>query len=153
MTPVGKQGRSKARQRSVDMSADETGSSELWARPPEDECDVHPHTLQLPNSSVAENRLKIRLVRHRFTWEVVEFAIVYQTFYKRQWRDVVSIDSCHDRDVHLHRYARRTGKRVPGGPEKVRDLVSLADVEVGYDEALRLIEDRWDESRERWHHA
>lgn len=151
---LGSQGKRKAEKRSVQMSPtpEETELEDLWKRPPEEECDTHSYTLPLPRSSPDSERLKMRLIRDRFSWDLVEFAIVYQTNVGGQWFDVIEIDSCHDVDVHLHRYARSTGERV-GDPEQMRPITTLAEVQDGYGLAIAHIEESWEAHRERWQYA
>ena len=132
-------------------SLEEVELADLWRRPPDEECDGHIYTGLLPGAESTE-RLKFRLSQHRFTYELVEFAIVFQTLAGGKWCDVLEMDSCHDVDVHLHRYAKSTGERV-GDPEVLHTIQSLEDVQTGYELALSLIESDWRDYKERWSRA
>ena len=128
MAGLGKQNRTKGIKHAVDMSGSDVEDAETepdWVRPPDDECENHTYTLQVSDRDLSEHRLKVRMFQHRWTWELVEFAIVYQTNVAGVWTDVAELDSCHDVDVHMHRYSRRTRERVEGDPEKLFDVHTL----------------------------
>lgn len=153
MGGLGAQGRAKALRRSVDMAQDEPDLDELWKRPPPEECEsLFPWKCPLPRGELSEHRLVTRILQETVSQVMVEFALVQQTYNGSTWVHVVEVDSCHDVDVHLHRYSRRTRERV-GGPEHVRDISRLEDVQDGYNEAYVLLEHKWEENLERWRHG
>jgi hypothetical protein len=97
-------------------------------------------------------RALVRMVVHEDTNALVEFAVILQTLYRGQWRDVASADSCHNVDIHLHRYSRKTDNRV-GEPEKLLDVTKARDIQVGYELAYDVLLEQWQTHRQRWEHA
>lgn len=127
------QSRRKREKHAVDMSPPgENGPPQpTWFRPPPEECEDSPAYPFTPEGAVAgRERILVRMVSHVPTGQLVEFAVMQQTCYRGKWRDVAAVDSCHDRDVHLHRYARSTGNRV-GKPETLLEIANLRDVQRG----------------------
>lgn len=122
---LGSQGKAKARRRSVDMGQGaDVDPEDLWKRPPPEECEPHSrYKCQLARADLRENRLVIRVLQESISAVMVEFAMVQQTYNGSVWVHVVEADSCHDVDVHLHRYSRRTGARV-GDSEHMGHLAS-----------------------------
>lgn len=99
-----------------------------WTCPPPDECeDALTYTLCPPGVDPGKHRIKLRTVNHAGTDELVEFAVIQQTYSQGKWRDVAGIDSCHDVDVHLHRYGRHARARV-GEPEVLMHVTSQNDI-------------------------
>jgi hypothetical protein len=92
------------------------------------------------------------MVTHLSTQSLVEFAVIHQAFSRCQWRCVAMADSCHDDDVHLHRYARSTDDRI-GEPEVLVTVTGEDDLQRGYDLAYDLIVESWNENRRRWQDA
>jgi hypothetical protein len=97
-------------------------------------------------------RALIRMVLHEETDALVEFAVILQAFYRGTWQNVASADSCHDVDVHLHRYSRRTGNRV-GEPEKLLDVTKARDIGTGYELAYDVLLEEWQTHRQGREHA
>jgi len=132
---------------------DELGTIAPWRRPPKAEWDDEDtYTLPLPRTTLVDNQVKLRVVKHRFTYGLIEFALVYRTLYRASWCDVVEIDSCHDVDVHLHQYGRQAKSRI-GEPGVLLAIGSMEDVQRGYETAMSNLEKSWEQLRERWHHA
>jgi hypothetical protein len=135
------------------MSAQIVSAPTGWSRPPPEECrDDGPYVLTPPDANPNEMRAYVRMVVHDETDTIVEFAVILQTFYCGEWRTVASADSCHDVDVHLHRYSRRTGSRA-GEPEKVIDITNSRDLQDGYDLAYDVLLENWRTHRQRWEYA
>lgn len=153
MAGLHSQSRRKGEKRSVDMSAPETDAAVQWIKPPPEECDEDPAwTIAPTGADPGQCRIKIRIVSHTQTHAIVEFALVLQVFDRGKWRDVASVDSCHDVDVHLHRYARSTDDRI-GEPEVLTLVTCEADVQDGYNVAYDMLEGSWAEHQARWHDA
>ncbi len=125
-----------------------------WKPPPADERDPEAtYTLTPPSADEASERIKLRVVAHSITGMTVEFAVVQQTRVRGgAWRDVAAADSCHDGEVHLHRYSRATDARV-GEPEHLCAVASLEDLADGYDQAYELVVADWLANKRRWHDA
>ncbi len=92
------------------------------------------------------------MVNHAGTDELVRFAVIQQTYSQGKWRDVAGIDSCHDVDVHLHRYGRHADARV-GNPEVLMQVTSPIDIQRGYNLAYDLLVEGWAENHRRWQDA
>ncbi len=92
------------------------------------------------------------MVNHAETDELVEFAVIQQIHSQGKWRDVAAIDSCHDVDVHLHRYGRHARARV-GEPEVLLQVTSANDIQRGYELAYDQLVKGWAENHRRWHDA
>ncbi len=154
MAGLGKQGQRKAAHRAVDMSASvDCEPEQSWYPPPPEECeDDHRYTVPPDGANVATDRVKVRLRVHAATQLFVEFALVQQAHVDGTWQDVVEADSCHDVDVHLHRYALRTGARI-GDPEVIVHVRNLDDLQKGYDLAYTEVFERWSDNRQRWERA
>ena len=154
MGGLGKQGRRKARDRSVDMSVPADGShgEVSWLRPDPESCEEMLVKSAPPGGDAEDDRLVIRMLHVVGTYVLVEFAIVLLTRVGSKWVEVAEVDSCHDRDVHLHQCGRAAGERV-GERETLLELRSLEDVQTGYDVGLAMLEERWRELKERWHYA
>lgn len=147
------QSRRKGERRATDMSrpAEEPGPE--WFRPPPEEWDEPSvYTFTPEGADPAKHRIKVRIVSHIDTSEFVEFALIQQVLERGRWRDVAAADSCHDIDVHLHRYSRATGERV-GDPEQIMHLASGNDLYEGYDLAYVRLVDEWAENHRRWERA
>lgn len=85
----------------------------------------------------------------RGTSALIEFAVIQPTYRRSGWRDVVAVDSCHDVDVHLHRYSRSTENRV-GEPETLVPVTCMSDLQRGYDLAYARVFDDWANNLQRW---
>lgn len=74
------------------------------------------------------------------------YAVMHMTWSGKGLEQVVRIDTRHQ-EVHLHQFGR-------GGVELsrrcLRIIQSLRDIEEGYDEALELITENWEEHKRRW---
>ncbi len=127
--------------------------SPLWRPPPPEECEPET-TITLTPSGADEGseRIKVRLVSHSLTDLPAEFAVIQQTRRAGAWRDVVAADSCHDGEVHLHRYSRATDDRV-GDPEQLCEVSFLQDLARGYDQAYDVVVVNWLGNKRRWHDA
>lgn len=136
------------------MSEVSTVADQLaWERPPPGELEPPvPFTFPLEGAVTGEDEVKVRLISTALTSELVEFAVVQMTMYRGRWRNVLSIDSCHDLDVHQHGYGRSQEGRV-GDPEPRMPLSRLTDVQDGYDIADDLIFENWVKNRRRWRDA
>ncbi|MDQ1745773.1 MAG: hypothetical protein QOD07_36 [Frankiaceae bacterium] len=149
-----KQSKRKGIKRSVDMNPPAAESAlPTWTRPPPEEWappDVY--TIAPDGADPSRERVKLRIVSDVDRRFMVEFALVQQTFFRQRWRDVVEVDTCHDVDVHMHRFARSTGARV-GDPLSLRPILSLSDVQIAYDVAYDAVFEKWEDNRRRWHDA
>lgn len=153
--PLGSQNKRKGQRRAVDMSAkpDVVVTPSIWVPPPPDECEeAPPYTITPPGADQEKHRAKMRGVYEAATDEMVEFAVVQEVRYKGKWRFVASADSCHNDEIHLHRYGRIADGRV-GDPEHLMPVERKADVQVGYELAYERIVEMWAENFERWQHA
>lgn len=153
--PLGSQGRRKADKRAADMTMHpppEAQTAARWTRPPAEECEENSYTMAVDDSTIDRDRIQVRLLSHCRTDALAEFALIQQTYEHGKWHDVAVGDSCHDTDVHVHRYARSTGQRV-GDPEILMPVTSQADLHRGYDEVLGRIADCWEANREAWKHG
>jgi len=122
-------------------------------KPPSDECDpAETYTVAPPGAEESEERVKLRIITHTSSSMTAEFAVVHQTYRNGDWHTVTAADSCHDGEVHLHRYARSTDARV-GEPEHVRQVASLEDLGDGYNEAYEQVVENWDDNKRRWQDA
>lgn len=137
------------------MSVPPPASAPEWVPPPPDEWDEEFQSTFAPaGADILKDRIVARLIIHARTSLPVEFNLTHQTFYRGEWHDVISVDTCHGHvhgHVHLHRYARSTGHRV-GDPEHLLDVSCLEDMAKGYDLASRLV-DEWEANLQRWDHA
>lgn len=146
------QSKRKREKRAVDMSRDEQ-LEPTWVRPPPEECEQDdPLTLYPTGADPEHHRMKVRIESHVRTHAIVEFAVIQQTFDRGKWRDVYAVDSCHDSDVHAHRYARSTDQRA-GEPEILMPITCEADVQKGYNQAYDHVERAWSANYARWHDA
>jgi hypothetical protein len=123
-----------------------------WPKPPDDECEEAVYTLTPDGADHTKHRVKLRMVSPVETGDLVEFAVVQQTHDRGKWRYVVEVDSCHDVDVHLHRYSRLSDARV-GEPEVLTPVAGLNDLQRGYDLAYDHVFEHWAGNVERWRHA
>jgi hypothetical protein len=142
------QSRRKGEKRSVDMSLG-IEEAEPWSCPPADECEQTRYTLPIDGADPALHQVKVRLVTELVTADLVRFAVVQQTLEHGRWRDVVEVDTCHDCDVHLHQYARRTHARI-GELEVLAEVRSVNEVQGGYDVAYGRVFEQWEVNVERW---
>lgn len=142
----------KGARRAADMSPRDA-SAVGWSRPPDSECvEDGPYTSEPPGAHPAEHQILVRFLRRSSDDALVEFAIVQRTKVGQEFTDVFEADSCHDEDVHCHRYARSTGERI-GDPERLRLISSLAEVQDAYCEAHDFVFDNWLENVRRWNSA
>jgi len=147
------QDKRKAAKRAADMTILPAGDESKWQPPPpEVRNESFVSTFDAPGCRDGKNRIKVRIVSHTETGALIEFNIVHQTFHRGKWRDVASADSCHDDEVHVHRYARSSDARV-GNPETLVPVRKLADIQTGYDVAYDTVVDKWVENRGRWDHG
>lgn len=124
-----------------------------WTPPPPEECEEAPvYTITPPGADNGKHRIKLRTVYQASTDEMVEFAVVHEVRHKGKWRFVASADSCHDDEIHMHRYGRGTDDRI-GDAEHLMPVARQADVQAGYDLAYDRIVEKWAENHERWQHA
>lgn len=90
------------------------------------------------------------IIVHRFEQDdrdrLLGFALIHMTKTENGFEEVARIDTRHE-EVHLHQLKK-------GGSELARTVVrtiqSHEDVERGYDEALELITENWEEHKRRW---
>lgn len=146
------QDKRKRDKHSVDMTQ-VPGPSPAWSPPPADECEpAEQYTITPPGGVESEDRVKLRLITHTQSSMTAEFAVVQQTYRNSAWRDVAAADSCHDGEVHLHRYSRSADARV-GEPEHLCAVSSLEDLAGGYDQAYEVVVADWQANKRRWHDA
>ena len=101
----------------------------------------------------AKDRIKVRMVNHvDLKHQLLDFALVHQTFYRGRWRDVTMADSAHDDEVHLHRYGRSPDREIEN-TEHVCPITCQGDVESGYDVAYDRVVTNWQANKQRWHDA
>lgn len=147
---LGKQGKRKARDRSVDMALPAESKPD-WVPPPPDECEEeYEYVIAPADADMTEHRLHWRVVTHRRSGVPVDFNVTYLTFDRGRWRTVTRIDTDHG-TVHCHRFSRHTGDQV-GDPEVFQSITCLDDCDTGYDLACRVM-DAWQENLQRWRHA
>ncbi len=137
--------------RPVDMSASAEPPPPPWQPPPDEECEESPpYTFAPPGADPDEHRIKVRIKNYQTTpHAMVEFALVQQTLRQGRWRNVAVVDSCHNDEVHLHRYGRRTQERI-GEPEQLMPIDREADVQDGYNLAYEWVVAKWAENHRRW---
>lgn len=102
------QSRKKGEKRAADMSAPAETPEPGWFRPPPEEWEEDTFAFIPDGAEPVENRIKVRMISQEGTSALIEFAVIQQTYHRSGWRDVIAVDSCHDVDVHLHRYSRST---------------------------------------------
>lgn len=150
------QDKRKRDKRAADMSAKPdmvVAASSSWVRPPPDEREESPaYTVTPPEADPEKHRVKVRIVHHVSTDEIVEFAVTQECRYRGKWRFVAGADSCHENEIHLHRYSRNTAQRV-GDPEHLMPVERQADVQEGYELAYARVVENWAENHGRWQHA
>jgi hypothetical protein len=149
-----KQDKAKRDKRSAAMSEPAPDpQAPAWTRPDPDECEDWPLAVLTPDGAdPSRDRILVRTYTHVVTDQLVEFAVIQETFHHGKWRKVTVVDSCHDRDIHLHRYSRKTGRRT-GKPEVLMPLASFAEVQYGYELAYERVAEQWADNRGRWHDA
>lgn len=124
-----------------------------WQPPPDDECDqlgdvtVHP-----AGADPGTDRIIYRLKYQVIPYELVEFAIIQQTFYRGEWTHVVIVDSTHDDEVHLHRYGQQAKQRV-GPTEQLVAVSCQADIATGFRLGHDQVVARWVDNKARWHYG
>jgi hypothetical protein len=151
MTGLPSQSKRKREKRSVDMDMSGDGAVQPWSCPPKEECDEIRYQLAPPDGHESENVIHIRLVFEVLTGLLVEFALIQMTKYRGRWVEVFKIDSCHDDEVHAHRYGRTQGEhRVT---ERLHTVADVTDIQKGHDAAYPLVVDAWSENRRRWQDA
>lgn len=134
-------------------SVDELPGPDPWVKPEPDACESWPvYKLTPGGADPQQDRILVRVLREVATDEMVEFAVVHETFYGKNWYPVALVDSCHDDDIHLHYYARSTKQRI-GEPDVLMAVNSQADIQTGYDMAYPLLDESWAKNLERWHHG
>lgn len=143
------QSRRKGEKRVVDMSPPPAAPEPGWFRPPPEEWQEDVFTFTPDGADPSEHRVKVRMISQEGTSALVEFAVVHQTRHRGSWCDVVTVDSCHDVDVHLHRYSRRTGTRV-GEPETLTPVTRMSDLHRGYEIAYAQVFEGWADNLRRW---
>lgn len=124
-------------------------SRAAWRPPPEECVSIPATTMAPPDGSLERDRIIVRMDTHAATDRLVEFAVIQQTRYHGSWANVCMADSCHDTEVHLHRYGRSTGERI-GEPEPISEIHRLNDVGNGYDLAYDEVVENWTANRTRW---
>ena len=144
----------QVKRRSQKKAADLTIQPETaapWAPPPDDECECfEPAVMVPPDADPSTDRIIIRTKHHAQTLQLVDFAVIQQTFYRRKWREVAKVDSSHVGEVHLHRYMRSADER-PGGPEVLCSVSCGDDVTAGYELAYSRIVADWAKNKAGWH--
>lgn len=120
-----------------------------WEPPPTSECTSETYRCPLPLGAASlQDQYIAQVYRTKLTSEVVKFAIIQQALVGGEWCTVVEIDTDHGH-VHLHRWARRVGIRV-GSPESLFPIRCTSDVQTGYNMAITLIHDQWQELKRGW---
>lgn len=152
MSGLDKSSKRKHRMRSVDMSEGQEDAGPSWRKPARDECEEETYDSQLQDADLRDHKLIIRMVRHRVTYELVEFSLIQMTRVHSHWVEVAEIDSCHDVDIHLHQCGKDAGGRV-SEPVVLADIESVDDVEAGYGIALERMEDEWEKHLDRWQYG
>lgn len=152
-----KQGRKKARARSIDMSSGaQEDAGDQWSPPDEADCDPAQFTMAPPGGDIESDRIIVRTSTDPIRGgQLVDFAVVHMTRYRRKWRNVAKADSAHDHEVHVHRFARsgppddQEGHREP----PICAISEAAHVQMGYDLAYEQVVGKWDDNKRRWHDA
>jgi hypothetical protein len=130
------------------MSPDIEASGPQWKPPPPDECTEDQHAMTLDGADPAKDRVMARLVNDAQTWELVDFALIQQTYAGSKWHDVAKIDSAHDDEIHVHRYGKRSGEH--HATEHLMPITCAADVQAGYSSCYQVIFDNWAENKRKW---
>lgn len=124
-----------------------------WSRPPPEECEESAvYEIDPSGGNMTAERIKVRMVDHRPTSTLADFAVIQQTYDRGKWRIVAEVDSSHDDEVHVHWWSRKEDARV-GDPEQLRPVACLKDIGDGYDEAYARIVQPWQANKRRWHDA
>jgi hypothetical protein len=122
----------------VDMST--TPEPVAWS-PDLTRCQIEDYIFDL----FSEDRVCVRMAFDDRK-QVVDFAMVQETYDEGLWVPVCKID-CKHNEVHMHWYhqsSRQTERKV------IHPIESADDVRRGWDEAAELIYGRWEDNRRRW---
>lgn len=113
----------------------------VWGTPEPGTFFIHPYKTLLPNRDILIHRLEMD-DRDR----LLGFAMVHMAHDGQGDEMVAELDTRHG-EVHIHQY-RRGNTRIDRAV--LRIIRSQRDVEVGYDEALDVMTEKWEEHRRRW---
>ena len=112
-----------------------------WGTPDPETIQEYTYSTVLPEQDI---------LIHRFEMDdrdrILGFAMMHMTKGSKGNEQVVRIDTRHS-EVHLHQFGQgnvQISRRV------LRNIRELKDVEVGYDEALDVITENWEEHKRRW---
>lgn len=152
VTGLSKQTKAKTLRRLRMTAAQELAAATGWVKPPPDECEREDYDAALPGADASSDALIIRMVRHRVTYQLVEFAIIQMTRHRGVWVEVAEADSCHDVDVHVHQNGKKAGGR-SGTPTTLGRIDSLDEVEDAYVLGLSWMEESWQRQKDRWKHG
>lgn len=152
MTGLSKQTKAKTLRRLRMTAAQELQAATGWVKPPLEECEREDYEAGLPEADASSDGLIIRILRHKVTYQMVEFAIIQMTRHKNAWVEVAEADSCHDIDVHVHQNGKNAGGR-SGTPTTLGSIDSLDGVEDAYVIALSWMEESWQRQKDRWRHG
>lgn len=117
------------------------GDTQQWGTPAPGTFTESTYRASLPNNDVLIHRLELD-DRDR----ILGFAVTHMTAHEDDDHPVVEVDSRHG-EVHLHQY--RPGN-VRIGRHVIRIIQSQRDVELGYEQAMDVLEEKWEEHRRRW---
>lgn len=155
MPGLGKQAAKKGRDRSVPMDMAGNDAAPAWSPPPLEECEEITVTSTPVGADRAEDQIITRMAHDPVTWDLVDFAIIQQTFHRRRWRNVAKADSAHDVEVHVHRFARSGDPNDQEGrrEEPLCTVSSVDDVLTGYQLACDAITGDWLANKRKWEDA
>lgn len=117
---------------------------QVWGTPEPGTFFNHPYKSLLPNSDLLICRLEMD-DRDR----LLGFAMIHMAHDGQGDELIAELDTRHG-EVHIHHYRQgnvRTARSV------LRIIRSQEDVELGYDEALDVMTEKWEEHRRRWQHG
>jgi hypothetical protein len=119
---------------------------ERYTPPPAEACERFVFDFSLPE---AGHVLKVRILTYR--GKVVDFAVTQILFDGADWVNVARIDCCHGY-IHRHQFDR-DGNDI-WDHRKIMDIPHENGWEVvdrGYEEALDVMQNEWEDNLGRWH--
>ena len=90
-----------------------------------------------------------RCIQKFVNWrgQVIWFSIVTQIRYRGDWHTVARADTCHD-EAHIHRFQRGSADEI--SRHVLCEISSIDDVAQGFDDAVELLIDEFEENVRRW---